>query len=79
MLNKIIEFLFKKKVETLTGTMTQTSKTKVFMTLEGILRAIEFASPHFGHPIVFPESVHVFIYTLAGLSYAERANTAPKV
>lgn len=69
---KVITFLIKKKVQTATGEMEQVSKTKVFMTIEGILQAIEFISPHFGSPITIPPEVHKALWSLAGLSYAER-------
>ena len=69
---KLITFLIKKKVQTATGEMEEISKTKIFMTLEGILQAIEFVSPYFGTPIVIPSEVHKAIWSLAGLSYAER-------
>ena len=73
MLQKIIDFFLKKKIEGATGTLTQTSKTKIFISIESLLRAIEMASPYFNHPVVFPEHIHQLLYTLAGLSYAERA------
>jgi hypothetical protein len=71
-INKIITFLIKKKVVTATGEMEQISKTKLFMAIEGLLRAVEFASPYFEYPIIIPEEIHKMLYTLAGLSYAER-------
>ena len=69
---KIITFFLKKKIQTATGEMEEISKTKIFMTAEGILRAIEFASPYFGSAVIFPPDLHGLLYTLAGLSYAER-------
>ncbi len=77
-MNRIIDFFIKKRVQTATGEMSQTSKTKIFITIEGVLRLIEFLSPHFGHPIEVPDHIHKLIYTLAGLSYAERAMVPAK-
>lgn len=76
MWDKIVTFLIRKKVETATGSITQTSKTKIFMCIEAILRLIEFISPYLGHPVMIPDGVHKLIYTLAGLSYAERQGTS---
>jgi hypothetical protein len=42
------------------------------MTVEGILRLVEFVSPYFGHIITVPENLHNLLYALAGISYAER-------
>ena len=69
---KLITFLIKKKVQTATGEMTEVSKTKLFITIEGIIRLVEFVSPYFGHPVTIPTEVHQALYGLAGLSYAER-------
>ena len=69
---KLITFFLKKKVQGATGEWEEVSKTKLFMTLEGILQAVEFASPHFGNPIVIPVEFHKALWSLAGLSYAER-------
>lgn len=73
LIEKVVMFLFKKKVEGATEGLTAISKTKIFMTLEGLLMAIEFVSPYFGHIITFPDHIHKLLYTLAGISYAERA------
>jgi hypothetical protein len=73
MLQKILDFFLKKKIETATETITQTSKTKIFISIEALLRAVEFVTPYFGHPVIIPEHIHQLLYTLAGLSYAERA------
>lgn len=73
MFQKIIDFFLKKKIQDATGTVTQTSKTKIFISIEALLRAVELASPYFGHAIVIPEHIHQLLYTLAGLAYAERA------
>lgn len=72
MFNKLVDFFIKKKVETATGTISQTSKTKIFITLEGLARLVEFVSPYFYHQITIPEHFHGLLYSLAGLSYAER-------
>ena len=69
---KAVTFFIKKKVQSATGELEEVSKTKIFMTLEGILQAIEFISPFFGNPIQFPAEIHKAIWSLAGLSYAER-------
>ena len=74
MLQKLIVFLFKKKVEGATEGLTAVSKTKIFMVIEGVLRAAEFTAPFFGFHINIPDDIHKLLYTLAGLSYVERAN-----
>lgn len=71
--SKLIEFFIKKKVDGVTGEMSKTSKTKIFITIEALLRAVEFISPYFGNIITVPENIHQLLYTLAGLSYAERS------
>lgn len=75
MLNKLMVFFFKKKIKSATGELTVTSKTKIFMSIEGLLRLVEFISPYFGYPVNFNEDVHKFLYGLAAISYAEREVT----
>ena len=72
MIQKIIDFLIKKKIQAATGEISQVSKTKIFMSIEGLSLLIEFISPYLGHRITIPDYVHKFLYTLAGISYAER-------
>lgn len=72
LLEKLVTFLIKKKVQSATGEITQTSKTKIFMTIEGVLLLVEFVTPYFGHFVDIPKSIHEILWTLAGLSYAER-------
>ena len=69
---KAVTFLIKKKVQSATEEIEQVSKTKIFMTIEGILQAIEFIYPFFDYPIQIPAEVHKALWSLAGLSYAER-------
>jgi hypothetical protein len=73
MFQKIIDFFIRKKVEGATEGLTKVSKTKVFMTIEAILMAVEFASQYFGYAVVIPDNIHKLLYTLAGIAYAERA------
>jgi len=72
-MQKLITFLLKKKIETATGTITETSKTKIFMSIAALLKAVEIASPYFSHPIVVPGHVYEMLYALAGISYVERS------
>jgi hypothetical protein len=79
MIQKIIDFFIKKELVTVTGTMTQTSKTKIFITLMALCQAVEFASPYFGHAIVIPKSVYEILATMAGIAYAGRATATTDI
>lgn len=72
MIQKIIDFLIRKKLQSATGEISQVSKTKIFMLIEGVLRLVEFVTPFFGHAYTFPDHIHQLLYALAGMSYAER-------
>ncbi len=74
MLDKLVFFLIKKRVQTAVGTMDQVSKTKIFMLIEGVLRLIEFVSPYFNRPILFNPSLHGVVYSLAVVAFRDSQN-----
>ena len=79
MMDKIVFFLLKKKIKTVTGEMDAVSKTKVFMLIEAATRLIEFISPYFGTQIMFPMSVHAFLYSMAGVAFRDAITEKPIV
>ncbi len=78
MINKIIFFLLKKKVETATGQIDQVSRTKLFLGIEALLQCVEWASYRFYSPVVFPTQLHLILCSLAGIAYRD-AKSPPEV
>ena len=74
-MNKFLFFLLKKRVETKTGWRDASSKTKVIMLIEGVLRLIEFVSPYLGKQIMFPVALHALLYALAVIAYRDAVNS----
>ncbi len=81
MLKKLVTWFLFRKVKNAAGEMEAKglSITKVCATIIGIMQAVEFASPHFGHPINFGQNIYMALASLGGIALKEGVDrSAPK-
>lgn len=81
MIKRLIHWLLYRKVKNAAGELEAKgiSITKVCATIIGVMQAIEFASPHFGHPVHFGENIYLALASLGGIALKEGVDrSAPK-
>ncbi len=81
MLKRLIHWLLYRKVKNAAGDLEAKgiSITKVCATIIGVMQAVEFASPHFGHALKFDQNIYLAIASLGGIALKEGVDrSAPK-
>lgn len=73
MLKKLVQWLLMRKVKNAAGELEAKgiSITKVCATIIGVMQAVEFVSPYFGHPMQFGQNVYLAIASLGGVALKE--------
>lgn len=83
MFKNFFQWLLMSKVKDEAGQMQASgiSITKICAVVLGLMQAIEFASPYFGHPIVFDNGIKGGIASIGGIALKEAIDrsAAPKI
>lgn len=72
-MKSFFQWLIMRKVKNAAGEMEANgvSITKVSAAVIGLMQAVEFASPYFGHPISFDPKIYMGIASIGGIALKE--------
>lgn len=73
MLKKLVQWALMRKVKNAAGELEAkgVSITKVCATVIGIMQALEYILPYFGHPIGFDSNIYAGIASIGGIALKE--------
>ena len=73
MIKKLVNWFIMRKVRNAAGEMEANgiSKSKVCAVVLGLMFAVEYASPYFGHPILISTEIKGFIAAIGGIAMKE--------